>query len=206
MKTTLHVVPKELAPKNQVESIPATNLRKALTFLLESGVVPRYGDLVTFGENNYRNENKAIFNGTKFVNLEFDESIDEYGYLPRSFRVIENGLPIEYWCSDAVARIEHNNVVWFDHSLVRSQLKFSYGKVENSKHSFLHSKFKYAGKEYYIVVIDPSSESDYQTKEEASESLVEINERFGGKGLFPFYGMWNDYLEDMIGRVLFVLV
>lgn len=83
-------------------------------FLLSQNV--RRGDIVHLEAGcAYRNEDKFIYDGTQLIPLDF--SVDEYGNIPPSFKVIDE-FPIEHWFNVIV----HNNVVWFDSSPYLDQM------------------------------------------------------------------------------------
>jgi hypothetical protein len=79
------------------------------------------GDLVTFEERGYRNENLWIFDGTDIIRL--DDIIDDYGALPYEFTINEGFSPT-HWSNPISIEIDGNGVcTWtnevgrgFDHS------------------------------------------------------------------------------------------
>ena len=98
---------------------------------------PRLGDLVRFTDiSRYRNDGVAIWDGEKIIDLETEP--DEYGTVPKMFRVIEptygkNGtvavFPPIYWHEPVrlgaqfkQGIIQHNDNVWFDHAKARNDL------------------------------------------------------------------------------------
>lgn len=153
-------------------------LDNALTYLKDIVDDLIRGDLVLFeGMYDYRNDNLAIYNGEKIIELA-DEP-DDYGTLPSEFRVIEQGVPIDYWhnvpmkhygCdseSDSEYKsetpseintseskgIEHNTFVWFDHKLLGeiSESDFEYGWMEDYGKYGVYLGFKYGDKDYRII-------------------------------------------------------
>jgi hypothetical protein len=71
---------------------------------LLSGLL-KNGDIVANHSDQYRNEGMAVWNGKKAY-LEFDENIDEYGYVPAEFKTIDE-FPINYWSET----IDHNRLI-----------------------------------------------------------------------------------------------
>lgn len=54
------------------------------------------GDLVRFGCNSdYRNDGIVIYDGTKFVDLDYDKYM--YGCIPLEFQVVTE-FPVDHWC------------------------------------------------------------------------------------------------------------
>lgn len=105
-------------------------LEHGLSYLKSQGIIPKFGDIIEYAEmSGYRNSGKAIFDGEKIVNL--DDEPDEYGSLPKLFRVLEinptgHRFPTTYW-HDVLAEhggngICHNNYVWFDHRQYRDEM------------------------------------------------------------------------------------
>jgi hypothetical protein len=93
-----------------------------LTRILHGG--SRRGDIVKIRElagcdNNWT----YIFDGRQVVPLARDPTLDEFGYVPASFRVLEEGgFGPKYW-SEAVA---HNRIIWFDARPFLSQIRRSF--------------------------------------------------------------------------------
>ena len=146
-------------------------LTETLDILRSNKVDLVFGDLVAFGGfNAYRNDGLTIYNGTELMLLDDDSEIDDYGFLPRGvFKVIEHGVPVDYWLDTTYAAgrelgtadentcgIRHNQIVWFDHKLVREQLFYNICNDEmdtdvGEKQPILAAKFVWCGKAYMLV-------------------------------------------------------
>ena len=128
----------------------------ALNYLRERNADLRKGDLILFDSKiGYRNNGVAIFDGVNIVEL-YGE-VDDYGSLPREFRVIEDNVPINYWKDideedDTKRGITHNNIVWFDHALVRDQClkNLRYCIIEGDKHGIM-TTFVFNQVHYWII-------------------------------------------------------
>lgn len=66
------------------------------------------GDVVHFGNDNYRNNNKMIFDGVKLQHL--CTKVDDYGSVPPSF-VCGDG-PEDYDIGDFEDVVDHNTINW----------------------------------------------------------------------------------------------
>lgn len=144
-------------PKNIAEFEPE-ELQKGLDYLRGSNVDLVKGDLVVFdGVAGYRNDGIAIFDGSDIIEL--DTEPDDYGTLPKIFRVIENGVPINYWAQNPESNeqngIAHNSIVWFDHKLVLQEClkNITYGPVDPCKFA-IYTKFTYQNIQYRIIYLD----------------------------------------------------
>ena len=104
------------------------------------------GDLICFtGFDDYRNQGVHIFDGCNIIDLDYD--IDDYGALSKEFTVINNGVPIDYWYNTEKNKgIDHNNLVWFDHRLVKQQLIDNIIEIDED----LFTIFKYNNEIYKI--------------------------------------------------------
>lgn len=159
----IHNINVETTPNDENGCLSEETLDKGLLFLKEHNADLQYGDIIVFDNvAGYRNDGKAIFDGTKLVDLYSD--IDEYGSLHPQFRVIEDGTPISYW-RDA---IDHNYYVWFNHRSVKDQLvnNIKYDTIINTRKGFF-TTFEYNGKQYRIVYngLDDYDFDDYETLE-----------------------------------------
>lgn len=96
---------------------------------------------------------ELIFDGVKLINLCYD--ISEWPCLPKEFKVIQTGLPINYWLKcyndnleykedDAEKWFNYDAIVWFDHSLVKDQclanVKLEEGVIDTT---FIFNDVKY---------------------------------------------------------------
>lgn len=149
-----HHIPADIVTLQESPLPTQEELNAALVYLKEQRADLVKGDLILFdGNTGYRNDGVAIFDGVKIIDLAFEP--DDYGTLPQVFHVIEGGVPIKYWedrdDTDVGRGITHNNIVWFDHSLVRDEC------LRNIAHGFLGGKyaiyttFVYNNVEYHIV-------------------------------------------------------
>ena len=66
------------------------------------------GDVIHFGNDDYRNNNKMIFDGEKLMNL--DTNVDDYGGVPSEFVVGDNEG--EFNVGDFEDLIDHNTINW----------------------------------------------------------------------------------------------
>jgi hypothetical protein len=66
------------------------------------------GDVIHFGNDDYRNNNKMIFDGKKLINLDTD--VDDYGGVPPDFVVGDNDG--EFNIGDFSDVIDHNSINW----------------------------------------------------------------------------------------------
>jgi hypothetical protein len=112
---------------NDIVFYPNKMLSLILDHLYQINVDLVRGDLIFIdGIKTYRNNGIYIFDGCQIVFLDY--TIDDYGSLPKEFKVINNGVPIDYWISKkenglkTMRGIEHNRIMWFDPSSVRQQL------------------------------------------------------------------------------------
>lgn len=124
---------------------------------------PKRGDLIGFECAGYRNTELYIFDGKSIIDLEDDDHLDEYGYIPKQFKVITE-FPITYWTD----RIGHNNYVWIPDTLklgtpVLGENPPGYGDVElhivdnsDSDH-FGYVPCEYNGVTYYLILGSESS-------------------------------------------------
>lgn len=157
-----------------VHSIPNTvvwdkenreeNRTLAFNYLKNNKVDLVKGDIIVYNSfAGYRNEGVEIFDGDHIIPLAYD--LDEYGSLPKNFHVIEHNVPIKYWFmninnSDVIG-IDNNNIVWFDHSLVRDEC------IRNIKYELVTSKwtiyttFIFNNTQYTIILADYIDDNKY---------------------------------------------
>ncbi len=92
-----------------VDELPEITSNDALhAFLSKPNIDLKRGDFVCYDFYlGYRNEGKAIYDGTKIVDLSFDP--DDYGSIPEEFQVIVEFPPM-YWSEV----IDNNNNVPFN--------------------------------------------------------------------------------------------
>lgn len=135
----------------------------ALTYIQNKKADLRKGDLIIFDKNaGYRNEGVAIYNGEKIVNLY--TKVDDYGSVPQEFRVVEGGVPLNYWkniseTDPAKYGIDHNEIVWFNHVPVRDRCinRMIYGRIDRKYAIF--TTFEYEGKEYRLILNYPNTDA-----------------------------------------------
>lgn len=162
-----HYIQKSYILKN--DDIEERDLKAALTILKMSSADLIFGDLIVFESvSGYRNEGVAIFDGNKIVRLYYD--VDDYGSLPKKFQVIKDDVPIDYWKDlDNQRGIKHNDIVWFDHKIVRDQCLKNLKYQKNSDNKYvIHTYFIYNSKTYYIIFeyVDFLQENDIHYDEE----------------------------------------
>lgn len=75
------------------------------------------GDIVITSKKPYRNDDCYVFNGCGVDTLEFDDKIDEYGYLPDGYDCISEFTP-DHWEKS----IHHNNYVRIDLEPYRDEI------------------------------------------------------------------------------------
>lgn len=144
-----HYIPQNIVNSDIEEG--EENKDIALKYLRSIGADLIKGDLVIFDAiEGYRNEGVTIFDGENIVELDFE--LDEYGALPNNFRVIEANVPVTYWShSDELRGIQHNNIVWFNPSLVKEQVisNVQYGMVSDGRYG-IYTTFMYNNIPYRI--------------------------------------------------------
>ena len=111
------------------------------------------GDVIHFGNDNYRNNNKLIFNGVELEELY--TLIDDYGSVPPTF---EAGK--EFDIGDFEDIIEHNKINWLSkESLSKIEL---YEETDN-----IIGKVKIKNKDWFITF------TNYTKKKYDLESLLD---------------------------------
>jgi len=149
-----HNIPTSVAiPEDNGSLILRVDMDKALRYLQSIKADLVRGDLIIFDSIvQYHNEGIAIFNGREIINLCYDENVDRNGHLPQEFRVIEGGVPIDYWedrqfiCDNPVRGIECNSHIWFDHKVVLAECieNIQYGCIETGEYciftTFMYNK------------------------------------------------------------------
>lgn len=150
-----HHIPADVVTLKEEHVPRRSELDRALVYLRKQKADLVKGDLVVFDCcAGYRNTGVVIFDGEALIDL--SEEPDDYGTLPMNFRVIEGGIPIDYWSwnddTDESRGIAHNSIVWFDHSAVLEQClqNITYGVVNGDKHA-IFTTFDFNGKTYRIV-------------------------------------------------------
>jgi hypothetical protein len=130
------------------------------------------GDLICFeGLDSYRNDGVAIYDGCKIINL--DHVIDDYGALPKEFTVINNEVPIDYWYNTENNKgIDHNHLVWFDHTSVKKQCIDNIIEEEGD----LFTTFKYNNKIYTIITSKFDYSDEIKLTKEKFDNILSTND------------------------------
>ena len=106
------------------------------------------GDIIHYGEYNYRNDNKLIWDGDKLEYLDY--SLDEYGNLPSKYTL--NEFTHKHFDNT----IEHNNIRWIklnNYSDIISINNISYKKFKNGKYFTIKiTKDNITNTQYKILV------------------------------------------------------
>lgn len=112
---------------------PLETLVELSRYAVEHLPAIRPGDLIKHVYSNYRNESVCIWSGDKFINLESDYTIDDYGYVPRVFEVDDDCYTPDWW-----AQVSHNTIFWF-HPRVFERLHFQpyVGALDEDEHNVL---------------------------------------------------------------------
>ena len=120
------------------------------------------GDFVIINEHNlkkficYGNKYELfVFDGFKLIDLGGNKNITyRCTLLLEEFRVIENGVPINYWYTTQLAGIHNINNVWVDYLPVKDQclshIKYD-SVISDSGQYFLYTNFEYNNDNYYII-------------------------------------------------------
>jgi hypothetical protein len=99
------------------------------------------GDVIHFGNDNYRNNNKLIFDGEKLIELYTDA--DDYGSVPPTF--VCGDEPNDFDIGDFEDCIEHNTINW----LSKEKLKEIELFIKNDK---VYGKVTIQGKQWNICI------------------------------------------------------
>ena len=150
-----HHIPADVITPAEDTMFEDNELENALKYLRSQNADLRKGDLILFDAKiGYRNTGVAIFDGERVVDL-YSE-VDEYGSLPPQLHVIEDGVSINYWGyngdTDTTRGIAHNNIVWFNHLLVRDQCleNLQYHHIRNGLYG-ISTTFTYNNIVYTII-------------------------------------------------------
>jgi hypothetical protein len=130
------------------EHIDKIGMNWAIKNIIDKDVNLIKGDIVIIHEidSKWYSFIELIFDGVELVNLLHID--DEMAILPKSFKVIQSGFPIDYWeksHNDDLSYKEdfeyfecfnYKSVVWFDHKLVKDQclsnIKFTEDEIETT--------------------------------------------------------------------------
>jgi hypothetical protein len=99
------------------------------------------GDVIHFGNDDYRNNNKMIFDGERLENLYTE--IDDYGSVPPTYECGDS--PNEFNIGDFENIIDHNNINW----LSKEKLKDIY---IYEKDNVVSGEVMIKGKRWYIQI------------------------------------------------------
>lgn len=200
-----HHIPDIIVGKQEYGYIVTNEERaQSLNYLRENNADLVRGDLIVYDSMaGYRNEGVEIFDGEKIIPL--DNHLDDYGSLPKQFHVIVNNVPIKYWNDnhDNVIGVDHNNIVWFNHSLVRHEC------LQNIKYELINGKwtiyttFIFNNIQYRIILadyVDDNEFDDYNDENYELGSAIDINnciQRF--KNLLQQEGLifesWSEFFD-----------
>jgi hypothetical protein len=147
---------------NKIEDSVIKFMNSEALFLKD---ILRRGDVVEITDvNNYRNDGRVIWNGKKFIALDYD--IDEYGAVPKEFLILTEFPPM-YW----EFAIDHNYI----QHVKASDLTFVGEKVfpedPDEEIKYIYT-FSYKGTNWTIV-----SDSKIKT---SSTISIEITEDHDG--------------------------
>jgi hypothetical protein len=211
-----HHIPITVVPN--ANDLSPNDLANALAYLHKIKADLVRGDLILFDSKvRYRNDGVAIFTGTEIIQLYYE--IDDYGSLPPDFHVIEDGVSLGYWeyidDTDNGRGIDHNDIVWFNHTLVRDQCisNIIYTVIEDSKHAVLTS-FTFNGQSYRIIycyadtdsVWDEVNDETYSFKNDSARDAVlrSFEQLFKLNFLFHFETAADYYPTSSNEHTLFV--
>ena len=162
------------------ENLTSSFLSGIKDILIKRGDNPQRGDLISVEiPKEERNDGLLIYDGSEVRQLEHEP--DEYGNIPREFKVITE-FPIDYWHNDKVERpIVHNSIVWFDTLPFLDELidNIKYEKVDGK--FMLYTTFTYKRKPYRIIYSYPDTEYediDSETYALDEELLKQFKEDF----------------------------
>jgi hypothetical protein len=166
---------------------------------------PKHGDLVcNTALTRYRNTGLYIYDGKQKKVIELNVTLDEYGHLPKQFKIWEKHedgfiIPANYWheapknADGTYSKrvIEHNSLVCFDHAKYRKEL------LENISYNYLKEFDKYAiytwftlNGEKYRIIYDFTSNEEHEFKFVDEDKLsITFKERTF------LIGKFKDYLK-----------
>lgn len=123
------------------------------------------GDLILMmGVDRYRNSGVYIFDGQEIIIL--DREFDDYGNLPKMFRVINNNVPITYWQD-----IKHNSIIWVDIVDIRQQCLNNLVITEQD----VRTTFDLNNKTYTIILVKDDDDDFDDDRETMMEILRDID-------------------------------
>lgn len=171
------------------------------------------GDLVTTCDRYQFGHDILIFDGLKLLYLEYYNTSDGDVHIPNEFHVIENNVPITYW-HDIEIRLFDPDVVWFDHTLVKTQFNIEYGVIDfrdiNETYG-IYTKFIYYGIQYYIIcdyyddfsIQDKINQDNYSFLDDITKNeMMKIFERQLNRN--KFHSLCSDDVIENHGDILFL--
>lgn len=198
---------------------------RALDYLSEQGIVLEFGDLVVL-EADYTelyNDGICIYDGQKVIPLSVN--LDNYGNLPKRFRILEESIatdeerrifPIRYWhrhkFTDDWIGIGHNSHVWFDHTPYLDQIlaNIRYDRELFKDKYALYTSFTFQNTTYYIVMESGGTfywQWDRETYLLVPEDQEKVMKRFIEMLKMqeaPFQCMSEDYEVERDAPILFL--
>lgn len=99
---------------------------------------------------------RGVSDDPKWIFGEFELfKISNYDPIPKTFRVIENNVPIKYWDVKVEEYGKLSNYIWFDHNLFKEQclMNIKSGPILNYS-KMLYTTFIYDDNEYTITCTD----------------------------------------------------
>jgi len=101
------------------------------------------GDMIFLDERS--NTGIYIFDGLNMIELDY--KINNDGFLPDEFTVINNNVPIDYWNKS----IGNYQQFWFDHQLVKKQCIDNISCIKMDDVDYVFTNFNYNDINYSIV-------------------------------------------------------
>lgn len=99
------------------------------------------GDVVHFGNDDYRNNNKLIFDGVKLINLY--TAIDDYGSVPPTFKVGKEFKP-EHWIVNHA--FDYGSILFLENDL------FEQIELNRDQNNYIIGKLHIFNKDYKINI------------------------------------------------------
>lgn len=116
------------------------------------------GDLILFDKKHIANNGVYIFDGLNIIDLDY--KVEDYGFLPEEFVVINNNVPINYWENitkitsvelvTVKLGIRYCNKFWFNHLPVQDQCLNNLRYIGTDSRYIILTNFTYNNKNYVI--------------------------------------------------------
>jgi len=187
-----HYIPADvMSHDDNEEPMENKKLDEMLLYLRDKKTDLIRGDLIVLEANaEYRNDGVYIYNGVRILNLEFDNEFDDYGYLPREFRVIEAGVPLDYWehrgesYPNPIRGIDHNYLVWFEPRDVIDECvnNICYSRLDTGEYN-ISTTFTYCGRQYHILYDYSEYDDDFTDeymKINSNDTAIDLQKHFRG--------------------------